>query len=84
MFGIITLKGDCTIGHLSECMTSLKDSFSKDGVVLVDTAEVTKIDIAAIQMLIAAQKESLKNGRELILRKSDTVKRLLKSMGIEL
>jgi anti-anti-sigma regulatory factor len=72
------------MGNLSESMTSLKDSFSREGAVLVDTEEVTKIDIAAVQMLVAAHKESLKNGRELILRKSDKVKRLLKSMGVEI
>lgn len=84
MFGIITLKGDCTVGNLSECMENLKDSFSKWEVVLVETEEVNKIDIAAVQLLIAARKESLKKGGEFILRKSAGLTSLVKTMGIDL
>ena len=82
MFGIITLKEDFTRNNLSEYIDKLKDSFCRWDVVVVDTEQVKKIDIAAIQMLISAQKESLKSGRELILRKSDALKKMLKLMGI--
>lgn len=84
MFGIITLKDEFTMNNLPEWISNLKDSLSKWDVVVVDTAEVKKVDIAAIQMLIAAQKECLKNGHEFILRKSDAVTNLLRSVGIRL
>ena len=84
MFGIITLKEEFTINNLPEWISNLKNSLSKWDAVVVDTAEVRKVDIAAIQMLIAAQKECVKNGHEFILRKSDAVSNLLRILGIKL
>ena len=84
MFGIITFSGELTIANLSECIGNLKDSLAKWDVVVVDAADVKKVDIAAIQMLIAAKKECMRNGRELILRKSEVVTGLLRTTGIQL
>lgn len=84
MFGIVTFKDEFTINTLSECSRRLKDSLSKCDVIVVDTEEVTKVDIAAVQMLIATQKECLNNGHELILRKSALLTNLLRSVGIQL
>jgi anti-anti-sigma regulatory factor len=84
MFGILTLKDDLTLQNLAEFVANLKDSITQWDVVLIDLEEVEKVDLAAVQLLIAAKKECAKCGRELIIRKTDTVAKFLRSAGIQL
>ncbi len=84
MFGILTLKDDVTLCSLDGFLTSLKDSFAQWDVVIVDMDEVKRVDLAAVQLLIAAKKECARTGRELIIRKTEKVNNFLRSMGIQL
>lgn len=84
MFGIITLGEQFTVEDVFDRHHDLTDSLAKWDVIIVDAAEVRKVDVAALQMLVSAQKECVKSGRELILRKSEAVASLQKSLGINL
>lgn len=84
MFGIITFRDECTINTLRADFEALRQGLQQWDDIVVDTAEVTKIDIASLQMLLAAKKECLRKGREFVIRKSETVTQLLRATGIQL
>lgn len=84
MTGTITLGGEMTIGRIGECINDLRDAIDRWDEVRVDAGDVETVDVAAIQMLIAAHKECEGNGRKLSLKKSDAIKHLLSSIGVEL
>lgn len=84
MHGTITFRDEFTINQLSEGICELKDAMGKWDEVTVDIGEAKTVDIAAMQMLVAARKECEKTGRKLILRMSDTAKKFLSCTGVEL
>lgn len=84
MSGILTFRDEFTINELHENANSLKDAFIRWDDVTVDIADVKRIDIAAIQMLIAARKEWHANGKNLIFKTSDEVADMLSIAGIQL
>ncbi|MFZ3013844.1 MAG: STAS domain-containing protein [Nitrospira sp.] len=51
-------KGDITIFEASEFKDSLTKLFQNDGLVSLDLSGVARVDTAAIQLLLAAKKQS--------------------------
>jgi anti-anti-sigma regulatory factor len=84
MTGTITFSEDLTIDRIGECINDLRNAMDRWDEVRVDAGDVRTVDVAAIQMLIAARKECEGNGRKISLNKSDAMKRLLSSIGVEL
>jgi ABC-type transporter Mla MlaB component len=85
MSGIVTFKKDeLTIDKLHEHANSLKDALMRWDETTVDITSVKRIDVAAAQVLIAAQKECQTNGKSLTFMTSDTVSIMLTSMGLQL
>ena len=79
----IKLKDEFTIDGLVEDAHNLKDALSRLDEVVIDATNVKKTDIAALQMLIAAKKESRGKGKSLILRVSDEMSHLQELTGIK-
>jgi anti-anti-sigma regulatory factor len=51
-------KGDITIFEAAEFKASLTKLLANDGLVSLDLSGVTRVDTAAVQLLLAARKES--------------------------
>ncbi|MBH0201235.1 MAG: STAS domain-containing protein [Nitrospira sp.] len=51
-------KGDITIFEVSEFKDALTKLFQNDGLVSLDLSGVTRVDTAAIQLLLAAKKQN--------------------------
>lgn len=73
-----------TIMEIVDRATQLKEAFEEHSAVTVDARQVREIDIAALQMLVAAQKECSQKGKRLTIIPSDEVTALQSSTGIEL
>ncbi len=84
MSGTITLDSELTINRIAEVLNKLKEALMKWDEVTVDISGVKKIDVAGIQMLVAAQKECDNRGNRLILMKSDEVADFLSLIGVQL
>lgn len=84
MNGTITFRDEFTINQLSEGVCELKDAMVKWDEVIVDIGEAKTVDIAAIQMLVAAKKECDKTGRKLVVKMSDAALKFLLSTGVNL
>lgn len=80
----VTYQDEFTITQIADSLHVLMDAIKKCDEVIVDTKDVKKIDVAAVQMLIAAQKECEKNGQRIIFRKSGSVSQLLSHIGTRL
>lgn len=84
MTSTITLRDEFTINEVSGSIKQLGEAIAGYEEVVVDAASVTKVDTAAVQMLIAAHKEGLKLGHKVIMKTSAPIIDLLSVMGIKL
>ncbi|MDI6728488.1 MAG: STAS domain-containing protein [Thermodesulfovibrionales bacterium] len=84
MSTLITFNDELTIDELYKNVSTLRDAFLKWDEVKVDITNVRKIDTAAIQMLIAAEKECQECGKSLSFMTSGEVDRILSLIGIQL
>lgn len=84
MSGTITFGNELTIEHLSVEMERLKNAVRNWDEIMVDVSDAGKVDIAALQMLIASKKECQETGHRIIFKMSDTVKNAMASAGIRL
>lgn len=84
MFGTITFKDEFTVSQVSEATGRLMNAVKDCEEVTVDMEEVEKVDVAAMQMLVAAKKECEKAGHRLIFKVSAAGTNLMSSMGIRL
>ena len=80
----VVFKDALTIGVLQENCLSLKNALLEGGEVVADITGVERIDCAAAQMLVAAQKECAKGGGKICFRMSEAADRFLASVGIHL
>ncbi len=80
----IVFTGGLTIEGLSRDFHLLKEAVGKGDDVVVDLSSVERIDVAAVQMILAAEKECEKNGRKATVRKSAAVADMLSSIGVQL
>ena len=84
MVGQITFQDELTINNLSEIAVNLRDAFKRYDEVTVDITDVKHIDIAALQVLIAAKKECLNRNKNLIIKMGDAVSSMLSFNGVRL
>lgn len=70
-------KGDLTIFEAGEFRESLVKLFSNEGLVSLDLGGVTRIDVAMIQLMLAARKQE----RMLVSGISDDLQTKLKQLG---
>ncbi|NOZ25997.1 MAG: STAS domain-containing protein [Nitrospirae bacterium] len=81
----IKFKGDLTINELSGgIIDDLRSAVTKFDELMVDTREVDRVDVAAIQMFVAAWKESEARGCCLTLLKSEAVADMLSLIGVQI
>jgi anti-anti-sigma factor len=84
MYGIITYRNEFTVNLIRSEISGLRKALEDWDDVIIDVTEVRTFDTAAIQLLVAAKKECMQRGHEMVLRKSQETARLLKSLGIDL
>jgi ABC-type transporter Mla MlaB component len=80
----IRFENELTIHKISENIPILSDALNTWDSVTIDIMNVRKMDVAAVQMLIAAKKESQKTGKELTVRFSAAATDLLTLIGVRL
>ena len=84
MSGCITFKDELTIDSLLNSARSLLGEIMRYGELTVDISGVKKMDVAAIQMLIAAKKECEARGKKLIIRTSGKINEMMSFIGLKL
>jgi ABC-type transporter Mla MlaB component len=84
MFGIVTLDKEFTSDILAGSAALMKNSLTQGDVIVVDAAGVMKVDVAALQLLVALRKECANGGKEFILKKSHAITALALQLGIAL
>ncbi len=84
MIGTITFTDVLTIQDLSGNAERLRDSLMLWDEVTVDMSCVCQVDIPAVQMLVAAQKECAASGKRLVLKLSALMADFIASVGIQL
>lgn len=84
MTSTITLRDELTINEVFESVRQMGEAVSKYSDLIVDATSVTRVDTAAIQMLIAAHKEGLRLGHKVTLKTSGTITGFLSVMGINI
>jgi anti-anti-sigma factor len=84
MYGIITYRNEFTANLIRSEIAGLRKAVEGLDDIIIDISDVRTFDTAAIQLLVAAKKECMQRGHEMILRKSKEAARLLKSLGIDL
>lgn len=57
--GRIVLKGALTLRTIDETQAALRDGLARHATIEIDCAEATEIDLAGIQILLAARKTAL-------------------------
>jgi ABC-type transporter Mla MlaB component len=80
----LVFKNDLTIDDLLQNTAILRDALSKWDRITVDVTDVQKIDVAAIQMLIATKKECESSGKNLIIRSSEKINEMMSFIGLKL
>lgn len=80
----ITFKDELTINQMEWVINNFRDAVSRMDEIVIDITGIGRIDIAAIQVLIAFKKECIKKGKDLIFLMSDAVKNMTSQIGIEL
>jgi ABC-type transporter Mla MlaB component len=57
--GRIVLKGALTLRTIDETQVALRDGLARHAQIEIDCADATEVDLAAIQLLLAARKSAL-------------------------
>ncbi len=84
MTGNVTLRDELTIDKLLDNTRIVLSELINNDELIVDITGVTKVDVAAIQMLIAAKKECESNGKSLVIKNSGEMSDMLSLMGLQL
>lgn len=84
MTGTITFRDELTINQIEDGINKFRDAVSRWNELIIDITGVEKIDVAAVQMLVAAKKECLGSGKRLAFRMSDAVSNMISLIGIQL
>jgi ABC-type transporter Mla MlaB component len=84
MIETITFKDELTINQIEGVINKLRDAVSKMNELVIDITGIGRVDVAAIQVLIALKKERIKKGKNLIFLMSDSVKNITFQLGIKL
>lgn len=64
---LIGLEGEINIRCAAELKELLLQALAREGALHVDLSAATEVDITALQLLWAAQREALQSGREFLL-----------------
>ncbi len=84
MTGTITFRDELTINQIKDGINKFRDAASRWNELIIDITGVEKIDVAAVQMLVAAKKECLGIEKRLAFRMSDAVSSMMSMIGIQL
>ena len=84
MSGCITFKDKLTIDDLLNNVRSLWGELMRYDELTVDVTGVKKVDVAAIQMLIATKKECEASGKTLVIRTSGKINEMMSFIGLQL
>lgn len=84
MWGIVTVGEDLTINQIPEFMQDLRIAMKVWDEIVLDVKDVKKVDIPALQMILAAVKECEKNGKKIVLQKSPFMESITDQLGIAL
>ncbi|MCX7794335.1 MAG: STAS domain-containing protein [Thermodesulfovibrionales bacterium] len=84
MWGIVTLQGDLTIAQVPEFMQDLRVAMRVWDEIVLDIKDVNRVDVAALQMLLAAVKECEKNGKKLTIQKTPLLDGITSQFGINI
>lgn len=84
MTNTITLREAFTINEVSESLKQMEEAIRGCEEVLVDATAVTRVDTAAVQMLVSAYKAGLKVGHKVTFKTSGPVIDVLSVLGIKL
>ncbi|MEW5745918.1 MAG: STAS domain-containing protein [Nitrospirota bacterium] len=80
----LVMRDAFTIREISETMHQLQGALRESDAVVVDASRVRRVDIAALQMLVAAQKECRETRKRLTIVSSAEIAALQASIGMEL
>lgn len=84
MWGIVTLEGDLTIAQVPEFMQDLRIAMKVWDEIVLDIKNLNRLDVAALQMLLAAVKECEKNGKKLTIQKGPLFEGITSQLGISI
>lgn len=84
MQGTVRLENEFTIGQIAERNDDLIEAVKNWDEVIVDMSELKRLDVAALQVLIAAKKECDKLGHSMIFLNSNIMTDMLLSTGTKL
>ncbi|MBI5681582.1 MAG: STAS domain-containing protein [Deltaproteobacteria bacterium] len=82
MAAAITFKDEFTINQLDTLFNTIRDTINSSDEIVVNTENITKVDIAGVQMLVALKKECIRKGQEVTLKVSDAVADLMSMIGV--
>ncbi len=84
MWGVVTLEGDLTINQVSEFMQDLRIAMRVWDEIVLDIKDVNRVDVAALQMLLAAVKECKQSGKKLTIQKTPIFEGITSKLGISM
>lgn len=80
----LSFNEELTICNVSEMAEKLLEALQDGSDVVVDLAEVPRMDVAVLQVLLAAQKEAKVRGGSLVLTLPSYLKNYATAIGIQL
>lgn len=84
MTGTVIFIDELAIDKILDNARTLLSELNNNDELTVDITGVTKVDVAALQMLIAAKKECEASGKKLVVKTSGEVNDMLLFMGLQL
>ncbi len=84
MWGIVTLEGDLTINQVPEFMHDLKIAMRVWDEIVLDIKDINRVDVSALQMLLAAVKECEQSGKKLTIQKNSLFEAVTSQLGISI
>jgi anti-anti-sigma regulatory factor len=81
---VLKLKGNWTLERASELKPALLDVLEKNESLVIDVAELTCVDLAAMQLFCSAHNASVRMGKQLTFseRKSEPLRRMVRDAGL--
>jgi anti-anti-sigma regulatory factor len=77
----IAIAGDLTLNSAQQLRTELLECFGSGKAAEIDLAGVTEIDLACLQVLLAAQNSFARHSRRLVIREGDRVRQTRSEAG---
>lgn len=84
MWGIVTLEGDLTMAQIPEFMRDIKIAMKVWDEIVLEIKDIKRVDIAALQMLLAVVKECERGGKKLTIQKTPLIERIASQLGISI